>query len=373
MKKKLIFLFVLISILSACKKESLSQYQMTSFDAGFDTIFTLNGFAYSQEEFTSYFQLMEKESFRYHMLFDKYNEYDGINNIYTINQNAGKQAVKVDSEIIELLLLAKEWHEKTDGVFDVTLGSVLTIWHEYRTEGVALNKLGEYGKIPSKEQLEEASLYTGWDYIEINEIEQTVYITHEAVSLDVGAIAKGYAVEKLAIILEEAGLKYAVLNGGGNIRTINHKADHSPWKVGIKEPDTMVNESIDAFSLTISTSVVTSGDYDRYYIGEGDVHLHHIIDPRTLMPSENSRSVSIVYPNSGISDILSTVLTVLDFDDGVAFVNQYNSENPQQQIGVLWIFTEPQKQYEGYHEIHRNGFVLYITENIVDISAIFGD
>ena len=364
---------VLLTVLTGCNKKSLEQYRMISFDSGFDTFFTLIGYASSEEEFIKYFQLMEKEAYHYHQLFDKYHEYEGINNIYTINQMAGIAPVVVDKEIINLLLLSKQWSEETNDIFDITLGAVLTIWHDYRDEGIQLNEMGLYGEIPPYEDLETAHAYVGWEYVEIDEINQTVYLTDAHVSLDVGSVAKGYAVEQIAIKLEEAGLKHASISGGGNVRTINSKPDHSSWNIAVRTPNSMINESLAILAIQSSYSVVTSGDYERYYIAEGDILLHHIIDPRTLMPTKNARSVTVVYPDSGVADILSTVFAVLTYDEGVAFLNQYNAEHPDNPIGVIWVFTEAQNQYEGYREIQSQGFTLYISNNLIEMVTINGD
>jgi Membrane-associated lipoprotein involved in thiamine biosynthesis len=373
MKNLLVSAIVLLTILTGCKPSNLQQYRMISFDSGFDTFFTLVGYTDSEEKFIEYFQLMEKEAYHYHQLFDKYHEYEGINNIYTINQMAGIAPVVVDKEIINLLLLSKQWSEETNGIFDITLGSVLSIWHDYREEGIQLNDMGLYGTIPPYEDLLVAYEYVGWQYIEIDEEKQTVYLTDARVSLDVGSVAKGYAVEMIALKLEEAGLKYASVSGGGNVRTINSKPDGSSWNISVRTPNSMVNESLALLSILTSYSVVTSGDYERYYIAEGDLLLHHIIDPRTLMPTKNARSVTVVYPDSGIADILSTVFAVYTYDEGVAFLNQYNAEHPDNPIGVLWVFTEPQNQYEGYREIQSQGFTLYISNSLIEIITIDGD
>lgn len=372
MKKFVVVLLLILSSFSGCQKEKeLTLYNKSSLNAGFDTIFQLVGYAYSEEEFDEYFQTMVSEAYRYHQLYDKYHEYEGINNIYTINENAGIAPVKVEQEIIDLLLLSKEWTEKTDGIFDITFGAVLSIWHDYREEGKALNSEGKYGYIPSTGRLEEAAQYTGWDFIEIDEEKQTVYISDSRLSLDVGAVAKGYTVEKIAQLLEEAGFIYGNVNGGGNVRIINHKPDGTAWKVGVDIPDAA--GEIEVFKLPQSNSVVTSGDYARYYIVEGDIRLQHIIDTRTLFPAQNARSVTIVYPDSGIADILSTVLTVLDYDEGVAFINQYNSTHPEQEVGALWIFMDAQNQHEGYSEIVSGQYVVYISDNLLVYSTLFGE
>lgn len=318
------------SLFGCSTKNELTQYKQTTINAGFDTIFTLVGYAASQDEFDQYFELMQTEAYHYHQLFDKYHDYEGISNIKTINDNAGLQAVQVDQVIIDMLTLAKEYYTITEGYFDVTLGAVLEKWHYCReqaeTEG--------YGCVPTAAELTEADQHTGWDLVTIDDENNTVYISDPLASLDVGGIAKGYAVELVARSLEAAGLQYGALDGGGNIRTINSKADGSAYTIGITDPDNRGGSSVDILSLDESYSFVTSGDYERYYVDENGNRYHHIIDPFTLYPSVSARSVTIIYPDSGIADILSTALYIMDYETAIDFINTFNDD----QLTVIWVY-----------------------------------
>lgn len=330
MKKILVILLLSLSIFGCSNTKELTQYKETTINAGFDTIFTLVGYTESQEKFDEYFTIMSDNLYHYHELFDKYNDYDGINNIKTINDNAGVRPVEVDQVIIDMLLMAKEYYTLTNGYFDVTIGAVLEKWHYCRDQA----DINGYGCVPTTEELQLADEHTGWDLVQIDTTNNTVYITDPLASLDVGGIAKGYAIELVAQLLESDGLTYGAINGGGNVRTINSKPDGTAFTVGITNPDNRGGDSIDILSFDQSYSFVTSGDYERYYIDEYGNRYHHIIDPYTLYPSVSARSVTIIYPNSAVADILSTACFVMDYQTALDFINSLNDDK----LGVVWLY-----------------------------------
>ena len=277
---------------------------------------------------------------KYHKLFDIYYEHSGTVNLRTLNLNAGKEAMKVDDELIDFLLYAKELYELTNGEMNIMMGSVLRLWHDCRT---AASDDPANARIPTKEELEKAALHTSIDCLEIDEINGTVRISDPEASIDVGALGKGYATEMAAQYLYSIGVESYVLNIGGNIRIIGHKTDGTGWGTGIKDP---ANPEEYAAVITIAdTSCVTSGDYERYFTVEGKRY-HHIIDKDTLMPSTHFRSVTIITANSGLADALSTALFAMSYEEGLALVEKIGG------VEVLWI-TEDGTQYstEGFSEL----------------------
>lgn len=339
MKKYTILLATLL-LLSGCgaKQETLTKYSADTLSAGFDTFITLVGYTKDQASFDVYFEQLKEEFTYYNALFDKYNTYEDYNSIKAINDNAGKQAVEVEPAVIEMIELAQEYNEITNGQFDITFGPVLEIWHQYRDAGTIANENGETPKLPSITILEEAAACTGFDLIEVDKEASTVYLTKECASLDVGAIAKGFATEKVAQSLEAAGLTTGIINAGGNVRLIGEKPDASAWTIGVQIPDPTTGGSLGNLKFNESYSMVTSGDYQRYFEYEGK-KMHHIIDPSTLYPSTYSRSVTVVTPDSGIADALSTTLYTMSYEDGLALIEtlrtQYNLE-----VGAVWVFDE---------------------------------
>lgn len=258
----------------------------------------------------------------YHKLFDIYNEYSGINNLCTLNKNAGGEPISVDERLIDFLLYAKELYALTGGEMNVMMGSVLSLWHDAREEG---------GYVPSSEELAEAAKHMSIDLLEINEEEGTIRITDKNARIDVGALGKGYATEIAAKALENRGISSYVLNIGGNIRIIGKKPNGEGWKTGIKDPADTSNYSK---KIIISdTSCVTSGDYERYFIVDG-VKYHHIIDKDTLVPANYFSSVTVITKNSGLADALSTALFSMSYEDGLALVRSIGG------VEVLWILPD---------------------------------
>ena len=140
-------------MISACTKDNdeLERYSRTTTTSGFDTTITLVAYTKDEKEFNHYFELMSDKFWEYHMQFDKYNAYKDINNIKTINDNAGIQAVEVSDEIMDLITLSKEYTSQSD-YFDITYGSVFRVWHDYREEGMDQKGRREISQEESKKQ-----------------------------------------------------------------------------------------------------------------------------------------------------------------------------------------------------------------------------
>ncbi len=292
----------------------------------FDTVTTIVGFAESEEAFTAAARSIHDELLAYHQLFDIYNDYEGVNNLKTINDNAGIAPVTVDRKIIDLLLDCKAYYEATGGRVNVAMGSVLRLWHEARNDGID-DPANAY--LPDQTALEEAALHTSIDAIVIDEAASTVFITDPAVRLDVGAIAKGWAVEQVARNAP-TGILISV---GGNVRATGNKdGNGTPWVVGIQDPDNAEEYLHSIYVYAERGSVVTSGDYQRAYAVDGKVY-HHIIDPETLYPGTLWRSVTIVCAESGAADALSTALFLADYEEGLRLLAQFDAE-------AMWVAAD---------------------------------
>jgi len=371
MKKLIVLTLLALLSFSGCTQEKkLTKYSNQTVEAGFDTVMTLIGYTESQSSFDKYFELMKTEYTRLNQLYDKYNDYAGVNNIKTINDNAGKQAVKVDKDIIDMLVLARSWTEPSKGSFNVTLGAVLEIWHNYRTIGQSMNQEGLAGDVPEMSVLQAANQFTGWQYVVIDESASTVFLTSAGTRLDVGGIGKGFATEIVAQKLEAAGLSSGIVNGGGNVRIIGKKPTGEKWGVGIQAPDpTMTADSLDTLYTDHSMSVVTSGDYQRYYLGPNDIVLHHLIDPSTLMPATQARSVTIMIKNSGLADALAKPLYILPYAEAIQFLNDYNTAHPDDFMGAVWVY-DLGKQPTGVTGKTVGNFYLVYSENIKQYSRL---
>jgi len=226
------------------------------------------------------------------------------------------------------------------------MGAVLKVWHKYREEG---SEDPTMAKLPEMEVLQEKNKHTDINKLIIDEENSTVYLEDPEMSLDVGAIAKGYATEQVCEYVYEQGFKNGMISVGGNVRTIGEKVGKEKyWNVGIQNPDSESDEK-NLYILNLKDkSLVTSGDYERYYTVDG-VRYHHIIDPQTLMPSNYFTSVSIITKDSGVADELSTAIFNMPFEEGLAFIES----TPESE--ALWVFKDgTMKSSSGFSDYIHN-------------------
>ena len=341
MKRLLLMLISAVLLITGCASNQptveTKQYTAT-FLTLFDTVTSIVGRAGSEEEFGEVAQRIHDELKEYHELFDIYNEYEGMNNIKTINDNAGISPVEVDDRIIELLVDCKSFYEQTDGKVNVAMGSVLSQWHECRSFG---RDNPAQATLPIWEELQEAAKHTDFSEVLIDEEASTVYITDPLVQLDVGAIAKGWSVQKVAL----QAPKGLLISVGGNVCATGPKDEKgTKWVVGVQDPD---NQEKYLHTIFVTEgSVVTSGDYQRRYMVDGKMY-HHIIDPDTLYPAEYWRTVTIVCPDSGVADALSTALFLMSQEEGEALLKQYGAE-------AMWVDAEGKIYYSsGFKKLIR--------------------
>ena len=327
--------------MSSCGKASPEKFTAHYFDY-FDTATTIVGYAESKEEFDAVCADICAEFEEYHRLYTIYKHYDGLNNMYTVNHSDG--ATKVDGKIIDMLSFAKEAYSMTNGNTNVAMGSVLSLLHSARTHG---EKHPESAALPNMEKLKAASLHTDIENLVIDKETCTVTLTDSEMSLDVGAVAKGYAVEMVAKSLEEKGVRGYLLNVGGNVRAVGLRPDGTRWTVGIENPDvTGEDNAYLAYLAVDSEAVVTSGSYQRYYYVDGKAY-HHIIDPETLMPGENFRSVSVICESSAVGDALSTALFCMTYDEGEALVNSLEN------VEAMWVLPSGEIKYSAGFEKYK--------------------
>lgn len=310
----------------------------------FDTVTTFMAYTKDEEEFDKYVKVLRDELKTYHELFNSYDAFEGVNNFRTINENAGKEPVKVDPKIIELVEYSKKMYDLTDGKINIAMGSLLGLWHDYRE--MSLDN-PEKAAIPEESMLIKASAHKDIDSIVVDEKAGTVFIKDPEVQIDIGAIGKGYATKIIANRLKEEGLKHGILSVGGDDVLIgdNPSSENSYYKIAIQNPDLEDNDN--PYSSIVSlknTSVVTSGDYQRYFMVDGKRY-HHIIDPATMYPSTRWRSVSVILDDIAEADTISTYLFIIDLEEGREFAKKVGAE-------VFWI-DEDYKSYstEGWPEV----------------------
>ncbi len=340
MKRLTILLLSLSLLLSGCSLMPATeekQYNATFLNL-FDTLTTIVGRGASEEDFKGKAQAIHDQLLEYHQLFDIYNEYPHTVNLCTLNKEAAKAPVTVEPRIMELLVACKELYTATDGKVNVAMGSILSLWHETRSNG---RDDPTTAVLPDQDALEEGSLHCNIDDLILDEPAGTVYFADPNLQLDVGAIAKGWAVQRVA----EKTAPGFLISVGGNVCATGPKDNSgTPWVIGIQDPDGGEN-----YLHTVYLEkgcVVTSGDYQRAYVVEGKLY-HHIIDPDTLYPSEYWRSVSVVCEDSGIADALSTALFLLPLEEGQSLLTTFGAE-------ALWVDAQGQRYYSpGFQEIIR--------------------
>ena len=343
MKRRVLALALAALLLSGCAAGVSSDLGLHRYEASFLTLFdtatTIVGYAETEEDFRRTAQEFHDQLLEYHQLFDIYHEYSGVNNLKTVNDNAGGGPVKVDRRIIDLLLFCRELEQLTGGKVDVTMGSVLALWHQARTEGV---DDPEHAALPNAGTLEEAARHIGFSLLEIDQEASTVRLTDPQVRLDVGAVAKGWAVEQVCRS-SPAGLLVSV---GGNVQATGPKPEgNTPWVVGVQEPDGEKQDYLHTLYID-HQAVVSSGDYQRYYTVDG-VRYHHIIDPDTLYPGTRWRAVTVVCPDSGLADGLSTALFLLSREEGEALAERCGAQ-------AMWVAADGARFYtDGFMDFVR--------------------
>ena len=318
MKKILIPLLILCCLLPGCGSQCGKPYQYTDFTL-FDTVTTIVGYGRSEEEFQAQAREICAQLETYHRLFDIYHDYEGINNLKTVNDQAGAAPVQVEQPILDLLQDCQDYWLITDKRVNVAMGSVLKLWHEAREKAL---EDPEHGAVPDADSRTQAAEHCDLTQMELDLEKKTVFLKDPQMRLDVGAVAKGWAAEQVSRNAPSGML----ISVGGNVCATGPKPDGSPWIVGIQNPEG------EGYLRTVELnkgSVVTSGDYQRFFTVDGKRY-HHIIDPDSLQPSEYWKSVTVICKDSGLADSLSTALFLLPQEQGQRLLDAVGGE-------ALWV------------------------------------
>ena len=327
-------LALMACLLSGCGAARKERFQ-ASYLSLFDTVTTILGYEENEAEFAKTAQRIHDEMEEYDHLYDIYQEYPDLVNLCTINRHPG-ETFTVDQRIIDLLQLCAEADAFSGHRTDAMMGAVLRLWHEAREEGI---NNPEEAYLPDRAALEAAAAHTGFDRLEGDPEARTVRLTDPEASLDVGALAKGFAVQRVCETLPEGYL----LSVGGNVAATGPKPDGAGWIVGVQDPDAPGEAYLHKL-LVSKGAVVTSGDYQRRYTVDG-VAYHHIIDPETLFPGTKWRAVTVVAADSGLADALSTTLFLMTREEGQALLTRYGAE-------AMWIAPDGSQLYSPGYEAY---------------------
>ena len=328
-----------LSLLAACapKKKELTRYSTIFYDV-FDTVTQVIAYCESEEVFKTQMDALHADLVTYNQLYDIYNDYPGVTNVKTINDNAGKAPVEVDDRILSMLELADQMYATTNGKLNIAMGSVLNIWHNYR-EAAEATEADADNKLPGMDELEAAAQHCDINNVIIDEDAKTVYLADPDMRLDVGSVGKGYAVEMACQAAEARGLTSALVSVGGNLRAIGTKPDGSQWTGGVENPwnasDLYTDSSMLSGAINMSDmALVTSGDYQRYYVVDGK--RYHLIDPDTLFPSTYFNGVTVLCSDSGLADCLTTGLFCQPLEDGMKIVESLDG------VEAMWCTPDQQ-------------------------------
>ena len=276
---------------------------------------------------------------------------DESSEIYALNNSKG-EAVTVSDETRDLLEFAFSMADETDGTLDPAIYPVLLAWG-FTTEE---------NRIPDENELQALLQDVGYERIQIEGNEVTV---PDGMKLDMGAVGKGYTGDVLTGILKEAGITSALLDLGGNVQVIGTKPDGSKWRLGLRSP--FGEESYLGVIEIADAAVVTSGSYERYFIGEDGKRYGHIIDPATGYPAESGlASVTVVAEEGKLCDALSTALFVMGREEAETYWREHGNFD-------MILITEEKEVYitEGLEDAFSLGngyedmevYVMTVTED----------
>jgi thiamine biosynthesis lipoprotein len=234
-----------------------------------------------------------------------------LSDVVRINENAGIKPVVIDEDVFEMLQAAQEYSQLTEGAFDVTIGPLLDLWGFGR----------EKQKKPTVNELQRVLTLVDSEKLVLDQEKQCAFLSEQGMSLNLGAVAKGYAVERAAKVLAEEGVERALINAGGNIKVIGEKAKRQPWKIGIQDPRDS-SALIGVLSLE-DEAIATSGDYNRTIEIAGKRY-HHLLSPQTGYPVGYNMSVTVVTHDAGQADLLSTALFLLEPQQALDLVAKLN-------------------------------------------------
>jgi len=306
----LILLLVILISVSGCSLPqnwfSPKPYKETQFLM--DTIIEITAYGSNNE-------VAVREAFnefkRVQAISDRFNPDSQISKI---NQMAGISPVPVDTELMKMISDSVDVSDKTNGAFDISIGAISDLW--------GIGHKGDF--VPSQEQIDQALQLVDYRLIQVDANKGTIFLPKAGMKLDLGGVAKDYALNKAIERLKADGIKSALVNAGGDIQVIGSKPDGAPWRIGVQDPRNA--ESVAAkVSLSTWNTCQTSGDYQRYFIKDG-VRYSHIFDPKTGRQPTEIASVTLVYKDTdvyGIGDIASSGFLVLGLEKGMATVQRF--------------------------------------------------
>ncbi len=239
--------------------------------------------------------------------------YIETSDIYRINNYAHTEPIKVSDETYELLKRCIYYNRLTDGAFDITVKPLVDLW----------NINSDTPKVPLYEDIKQALKAVGTDNIILME-ENRVYIKNSHTQIDLGGVAKGYCANRIKSLMENNGIKNALIDLGGNIYAMGKNQKGDKWNIGIQKPYAQRGETVKSIALS-NQSAVTSGAYERFFEQDGKIY-HHILNPLTGYPVQSDLDgVTVISTDSELCDVLSTAIFTAGSQDGTRIFEKTNS------------------------------------------------
>ncbi len=251
--------------------------------------------------------------------FDEFDRLDALMSVWKpgseieqLNAAAGEKAVPISRDVLDVLSMARQASEWTEGKFDVTFGVLSGLWkfdHDLD------------GNIPARAEVLTRLPLIDDQELDVDIAKSSAFLRQKGMRVHLGGIGKGYAVDRAAAILRGRGINDFMIQSGGDMYVAGQRGDR-PWRAGIQDPRGPEGTSFAAMDLTDS-AITTSGDYERFFMKDGRRY-HHIIDPDTGEPASGSRSVTIVARTATLADALDTGIFILGPEKGMALIERLN-------------------------------------------------
>lgn len=227
-----------------------------------------------------------------------------------VNQNAGIRPVRVDKEMIDLILRSKKISELTQGAFDITYGSIdKRLWNFDQT----------MTRLPDTATAKKLVRLINYRNVIVDDQNNTIFLREKGMRIGFGGIGKGYAAERAKSLLQKRGVESGIVNAAGDLTAWGHQPNDKPWTIGIADPDA-ARKAFSYLDIT-NTSIATSGNYEKFIMIDGKKY-SHTIDPKTGLPVTGIKSVTIICPNAEIADAMATPVMIMGVKVGIDMVNQ---------------------------------------------------
>ena len=267
-------------------------------------------------------------------LIDSICGYQSGSEVARINTNTGR-FVSVPSEVAEIVEKSVKYSRLSNGALDITIDPVFRLWHRFEGESLS---------VPSRQSIDSALVFVDYRSVAVESL--AVRISTEGGSMDLGAVAKGYAVDRGIAVLESLGASGGLIDAGGDIGVFGRRPDGGLWRIGLRDPR-MLDSLVTVFEVE-DRAIATSGDYERYFLKDG-VRYHHILDPATGFPARGCCSVTIITDEACDADAVATAAFVLGPEKGMELI-----ETLPDAEGLIIICTDTTK-----HIVRSTGLSKY--------------